>query len=207
MDGRLGRHRQDPFFASRWEGKAMKSARWLLLAGGIVLLGFWSVEPGAGQEKQTEKGKGTLVKLDGLESRTPPGWYEEKPNNRMRLYQFRLSPVGDDKDNAEVVIFYFGEGQGGSAEENIKRWKGLFTPPQGKRMADVAKVQKMNVGKIWMSRARIASLLSTRTPRPPSDLTTACWESSSRAKRVPTSSAWSAPRTRLLSIRRALMNG
>jgi hypothetical protein len=126
----------------------MRSARWLLLAGGIVGLGFWATEPGAGQEKQTEKGKGTQVKLGGLESRTPRDWYEEKPTNRMGVYQFRLSPIEDDKDNAEVVIFYFGEGQGGSVEQNIKRWKDSFVPPEGKKIDDVAKVQKMNVGNI-----------------------------------------------------------
>ena len=126
----------------------MRSLRWLLLAGGIVALGFWAAEPGAGQEKQTEKGKGTQVKLGGLESRTPGDWYEEKPTTRQRLYQFRLSPIGDDKDNAEIIIFYFGEGQGGSVEQNIKRWKDSFVPPEGKKIDDVAKVQKMNVGNI-----------------------------------------------------------
>src|SRR5438876_7830418 len=129
----------------------MRSAGWLLLAGGIVAMGFWSVEQCAGQEKQRERAKGTLIKLDGLESRTPADWYEEKPNSRMRLYQFRLSPIGDDKDNAEVVIFYFGEGQGGSAEQNIKRWKDSFVPPEGKRIDDVAKVQKMSVSKITLT--------------------------------------------------------
>ena len=126
----------------------MRNARWLLLAGGILAMSFWSVEPGAGQEQRTEKAKATVVKLDGLESRTPSDWYEERPNSRMRLYQFRLSPIGDDKDNAEVVIFYFGEGQGGSVEQNIKRWKDSFVPPEGKRLDDVAKVQKMTVSKV-----------------------------------------------------------
>jgi len=140
----------------------MKSARWLLLAGGVVAMGFWSVDPCAGQEKQREKGKGAVVKLDGLESRTPADWQEEKPVSRTRLYQFWLSPIGDDKDNAEVVIFYFGEGQGGSAEDNIKRWKGFFVPPEGKRIGDVAKVQKMKVGAVPVTYLDIHGTFSFR---------------------------------------------
>jgi len=79
----------------------MRGARWLLLAAGLVVLGLGPVEPGAGQEKQRDKA--TLVKLDNLESRTPADWHEEKPDNQMRLKQFRLSPIGDDKDDAEVA--------------------------------------------------------------------------------------------------------
>src|SRR5437868_15471915 len=101
----------------------MRSVRWLVLAAGVVALGFWSVDPGAGQEKQKDSGKGTLVKLDGLQSRTPADWQEEKPDNPTRVKQFRLSPIGDDKDNAEVDIFYFGESNGGSADDDSKRWK------------------------------------------------------------------------------------
>lgn len=124
------------------------NARGLLLAAGIVAVGLWSVDPSPGQEKPKEKPKGTLVNLDGLESRTPADWQEEPPSNRTRLKQFRLSPIDDDKDNAEVVIFYFGEGQGGSAADNINRWKGFFVPPEGKKIDDVAKVQKFKVGDV-----------------------------------------------------------
>ena len=63
----------------------------------------------------------------------------------MRLKQFRLSPIGDDKDHAEIVILYFGQGQGGSAEQNIKRWKSQFKPPEGKTIQDVSKVEKFKV--------------------------------------------------------------
>jgi hypothetical protein len=121
----------------------MRRAGWLLLAAGIVVLGFWSAEPGVGQEKQ--KDKGTLVKLDGLESRTPADWYEEKSDNPMRLKQFRLSPIGNDRGNVEVVISSFGEAKRGSAEDIIKRWKGLFVPPEGKTIEDVSVVQKFKV--------------------------------------------------------------
>jgi hypothetical protein len=143
----------------------MKSLRWLLLAGGVVALSFGSVDTGAGQEKQKEKGKhGILVALDGLESRAPADWQEEPPTNRTRIKQFRLSPIGDDKDNAEVVIFYFGEGQGGSAADNINRWKGFFVPPEGKKIDDVAKVQKLKVGDVAVTYLDIYGTYSFKFP-------------------------------------------
>src|SRR5690348_2065135 len=143
----------------------MKSLRWLALAAGIVALSLWSVDTIAAQEKQKAKGKaGTLVTLDGLESRAPADWQEEPPTNRTRLKQFRLSPIDDDKDNVEVVIFYFGEGQGGSAADNINRWKGFFVPPEGKKIDDVAKVQKFKVGEVPVTYLDIYGTYSFKFP-------------------------------------------
>lgn len=142
----------------------MRSARWFLLVGGVVALCLGSVDPGSGQEKQQEKRKGAPVKLDGLESRVPADWQEEPPTNRTRLKQFRLSPIGDDKDNIEVVIFYFGEGQGGSVEDNVKRWKGFFVPPEGKKIDDVAKVEKIKVGDVPVTYLDIHGTYSFKFP-------------------------------------------
>jgi hypothetical protein len=59
-----------------------------------------------------------------------------------------LPSAKDEKASAELIIFYFGPGGGGSAEENIKRWKGMIAPPQGKKIDDVAKVDKFKVGDV-----------------------------------------------------------
>jgi len=32
-------------------------------------------------------------------------------------------------DDAECVVYFFGQGQGGSVQANIDRWKGQFTQP------------------------------------------------------------------------------
>lgn len=93
-------------------------------------------------EKKTE-GKGVVVTLDDLKSTTPAGWKEESPANKMRFAQFRLPRVKDDKVDAELVIF---KGLGGSAKQNIERWKGQFVPPEGKKIEDVAKVEDIKIG-------------------------------------------------------------
>jgi hypothetical protein len=89
-----------------------------------------------------KKDKGTVVTLDGFSSRTPAEWKEEEPANRMRMAQFMLPKAKDDKNDAELVIF---KGLGGTAKENIARWKAQFQPPKDKKIDDVAKVEDMKI--------------------------------------------------------------
>jgi hypothetical protein len=90
-----------------------------------------------------DKDKGTVVELDDLRSTAPASWKEEEPSNRMRYAQFRLPKKGDDRYDAEVVIF---RGLGGSAKDNVERWKKQFTPPEGKALEDVARVEEIKIG-------------------------------------------------------------
>jgi hypothetical protein len=91
---------------------------------------------------RAEETKGAVVDFDGLKSTAPAAWKEEEPASKMRYKQFRLPHVKDDKTDAELLIF---RGFGGSAADNIKRWKEQFLPPEGKKMEDVAKVSQMKV--------------------------------------------------------------
>lgn len=117
--------------------------RWGIMLTALLAC-TWTVQAPA-QEKK-EGGKGALVALDGLQSRAPAEWVEEATTSQMRYKQFRLPAVGGDKENAELIIFYFGPGGGGGTEDNIKRWKGMFLPPEGKKIDDVSKVERMKVG-------------------------------------------------------------
>jgi hypothetical protein len=85
---------------------------------------------------------GAVVDFDGLKSAAPTAWKEEEPASKMRYKQFRLSHSKGDKADAELLIF---RGFGGSAKENIKRWKEQFQPPEGKKLEDVAKVTDTKV--------------------------------------------------------------
>jgi hypothetical protein len=125
----------------------MKRTAWRGVLMGAALAGvFWACLAGT----RAAENKGTKVTLDGLTSVAPAEWKEEKPpeiSRKFRVKQFRLPKVEGDKYDAEMIIFYFGQGAGGSAEDNVKRWKGLFNPPKGKKIADVAKVTNFKVGK------------------------------------------------------------
>jgi hypothetical protein len=63
----------------------------------------------------------------------------------MRVKQFSV-PGSGEKSDAELIVFFFGEGQGGGAQANIDRWKGMFVPPEGKKIEDVSKVENVKAG-------------------------------------------------------------
>jgi hypothetical protein len=95
-----------------------------------------------------EGDKGADVTIDGLKSRTPADWAEEPSTSRMRVHQFRVPRAEGDSSDAELTIFFFGPGGGGDAASNVKRWKSMFAPPEGKRPDDIAKVEQFKVGDI-----------------------------------------------------------
>ena len=70
------------------------------------------------------------VKFLGLSSSLPAAWIEEKPSSSMRLAQYRIPCTGTEANTA-LVLYYFGQGQGGSADANIARWQSQFTKPEG----------------------------------------------------------------------------
>jgi hypothetical protein len=115
----------------------MNPVRWLALAGFVAVVGgvgAWAAE-----------GKGTVVDLGGLKSTAPAAWKEEEPTSKMRSHQFKVPAATGAKADAELIIFFFGAGGGGSTKDNITRWKGMFIPPEGKSIDDVAKVEEMKV--------------------------------------------------------------
>jgi hypothetical protein len=90
---------------------------------------------------------GETVELGGLTSKAPAGWKKQEPTNKFRAYQFAVPKVEGDKEDAELVVFFFGKGGGGGTEDNLKRWKGFFIPPEGKTIEEASKVEKFKVGK------------------------------------------------------------
>jgi hypothetical protein len=81
---------------------------------------------------------GTAVDLGGLKATAPAAWKESAPTSPMRTKQFTVPGKGGD---AELVVFYFGEQQGGSVEDNLARWKQQFQPPAGKTIDQVSKTE------------------------------------------------------------------
>jgi hypothetical protein len=90
--------------------------------------------------------KGTVVEIDGLKSTAPAAWAKQKvpegPMFKSRVAQFKVGKATGDAEDAEVMVSYFGKGQGGSLDQNLKRWKDQFKAPAGEK----AKVEKFKVG-------------------------------------------------------------
>src|SRR6185436_295009 len=57
-----------------------------------------------------------------LKFKVPSGWVEEERTSTMRVAQYRLPKVEGDSEDASLVLYYFGQGQGGSTTANIDRW-------------------------------------------------------------------------------------
>lgn len=66
-----------------------------------------------------------------LKFRVPAGWVEEERASTMRVAQYRLPKAPGDTEDASLVLYYFGQGQGGSTTANIDRWIGQMKQPDG----------------------------------------------------------------------------
>jgi hypothetical protein len=60
----------------------------------------------------------------------PAAWRSTPSSSSMRLAQF-VVPQASGPPAAEVVVYFFGPGQGGGVEANLERWKGQFSNPDG----------------------------------------------------------------------------
>ena len=61
----------------------------------------------------------------------PAEWTAEKPSSKARVGQFKLPKAEGDKEDAQLVIYYFGPTEGGSASANIERWIAQMQQPEG----------------------------------------------------------------------------
>jgi hypothetical protein len=66
-----------------------------------------------------------------LKFKVPAGWVEEQRTSTMRVAQYKLPKAPGDTEDASLVLYYFGPGQGGSTTANIDRWTGQMKQPDG----------------------------------------------------------------------------
>ncbi|HSH76299.1 MAG TPA: hypothetical protein VLA09_11495 [Longimicrobiales bacterium] len=76
-----------------------------------------------------DRGGGTVVALLDYRAVVPAGFEARPATSSMRLAEYTVPEV--DGATAEVIVFYFGPGQGGSAEANIARWSAQFRGADG----------------------------------------------------------------------------
>ncbi|MCI0489488.1 MAG: hypothetical protein L0229_23090 [Blastocatellia bacterium] len=81
----------------------------------------------------------------GLRFQAPFGWVEERPSSNMRVAQYRLPQAEGDSEDGSLVLYYFGEGQGGSVQANLDRWIGQMEQPDGGSSKEKATTETMTV--------------------------------------------------------------
>ena len=70
----------------------------------------------------------------------PKEWAEKPITSSMRAAQYTWSEKSGEQ--AELVVYYFGEGGAGGVEANLERWLGQITQANGKPSKDIAKIEK-----------------------------------------------------------------
>lgn len=81
----------------------------------------------------------------GLRFQAPFGWVAERPSSNMRVAQYRLPQAEGDPEDGSLVLYYFGEGQGGSVQANLDRWVGQMEQPDGGSSKEKARTETLTV--------------------------------------------------------------
>jgi hypothetical protein len=82
----------------------------------------------------------------GLRFTVPAGWTRVPAASDVRAAQWRIQASASDGQEGELVLFFFGKGKGGSAQENLDRWYAQVTEPDGRpaRDAGVVTIRTIN---------------------------------------------------------------
>src|SRR5580765_1363394 len=80
-----------------------------------------------------------------LRFKAPDGWTTEKASSQMRVAQYKLPKAESDKEDASLVLYYFGANQGGTPQANIDRWIGQMQQPDGSDSKSKAKSETLTV--------------------------------------------------------------
>jgi hypothetical protein len=80
-----------------------------------------------------------------LRFKAPDGWTAEKATSSMRVAQYKLPKAEGDKEDASLVVYYFGASQGGTAQANIDRWISQMQQPDGSDSKSKAKTENLTV--------------------------------------------------------------
>ncbi len=95
---------------------------------------------------------GTGTGAAGLTWTVPSGWTEEQPSSSVRRAQYSVPGPGGD---AEMVVFYFGPGQGGDPMSNAARWAEQFTQSDGSSSIDRLQTSEQNVAGLSVLRVEV----------------------------------------------------
>lgn len=99
------------------------------------------------------KGETRRETAAGISFLVPADWQTGQPT-AMRAAQFAI-PADGGGDPGELVLFFFGAGQGGAAEANIDCWIGQFSQPDGKPSTERARTESRTVGAFKATTVRV----------------------------------------------------
>jgi hypothetical protein len=110
---------------------AMKALHRTALILPLLALGLAGA-PATAQHQQAQA-RGGFSFLD-YRAPVPKAWEPQVPGSSMRAAQYRV-PAAAGASDGELIVFYFGKGQGGTVQANVERWASQFATPEGKAVA------------------------------------------------------------------------
>lgn len=103
-----------------------------------------------------------MLDVGAIAFKVPDAWTVQTPKSSMRRAQLSAAGSGGP---AELVVYYFGPQGAGSDEENIDRWIGQFTKPDGSKVYN-ADISSMNVAGHAITRVEVAGQYSNTMGAP-----------------------------------------
>jgi hypothetical protein len=127
----------------------MKACSWLLATWSLLPLGAVGVGCKAKETPQSDSSAAVSVAASAPQAKFPPPkpatlpdgkkeaqvavvwddpkeWERSPRQNAMRRATYKVPAAKGDESGAEVAVFYFGPGQGGTVESNVERWAQQF---------------------------------------------------------------------------------
>jgi hypothetical protein len=81
----------------------------------------------------------------------PPSWHARPAASSMRVAEFVIPRTDGDKEDAELVLYYFGAQGGGGPQANIDRWVGQLQRPGGGSAAADARTESRTINGLEVS--------------------------------------------------------
>jgi hypothetical protein len=98
---------------------------------------------GQGGGKTLPDGADGTKQLGTFAIAPPKDWKERPTKSSMRAAEWALPGKGGE--DAELVVYYFGQGGAGGVDANLERWLGQFQQADGKPSKEVAKIDKTTI--------------------------------------------------------------
>lgn len=115
---------------------------------------------GSGGVQGTVAGSSAQNPNATLSFKAPDGWITEQPTSNMRAAQYKLPRASGDTEDASLVLYYFGQGQGGATQANIDRWIGQMKQPDGSDSKDKAKSETLTVNGLQVTMVDVTGTYS-----------------------------------------------
>jgi hypothetical protein len=123
----------------------VRALRFFLPAAAALLVVAATDAAGRSHRESEDAPDGTIFRADGLQFVLPGRWIAQPAADDVRAGQWRIPAArgaAPGPDDGELVVFYFGPGLGGTAQENIDGWRGTIRDAAGKPVVGAVTTRK-----------------------------------------------------------------